>query len=116
MKTKQKIELELNIPEGFEISGINPIFSSTVSGDMAITGIVSLKPIEPPLELETNRFVCIQDSSRIINVYLHSNNQRMGSAINSFNKPAEARDLAKILNYWAENNRLPERVVVKEAK
>ena len=98
---KTKIEFEVDIPEGQEFDKFEPLICTTLNGDIAFTGIAKLKPIEPPLELETRDFI---DTS--LNIVDFGN-------MKGFNSPAEARDLAKILNYWAEKGKLPDRVVVK---
>lgn len=62
------------------------------------------RPVEPPLELETPVFVSL----------INNGNLKLGyddtffelTELMQVNKP-QARDLAKILNYWAEKGELP---------
>lgn len=68
------------------------------------------RPVEPPLELETPVFVSL----------INNGNLKLGyddaffelTELMQVNKP-QARDLAKILNYWAEKGKLP-KVKLKE--
>jgi len=125
---KRKVEIELDIPEGYEVcrydypkSGEHFINASgfhdcNIRNEALAYKFIVLKPIEPPLELETDVFarhdkllsgrVCIQTPDTGDTEYLYL-------GVEDFHTPAEARDLAKILNYWAEKGKLPERVVVK---
>jgi len=71
-----------------------------------------VKQTEPAFELETDFFALDGefDDAKINAISSHS----VYVSITDHLAQAEARDLAKILTYWAENGRLPDRVVVKE--
>jgi hypothetical protein len=133
MSAKRKVEIELDIPEGYEVDR----YDYPKSGEHFINGsgfhdcnigreslaykFVILKPVEPPLELETDRYLKGSDNVGYsidgFYVRLYVNDEPDKIQISNepvVDTPAEARDLAKILNYWADNGKLPERVVVKE--
>jgi len=72
-----------------------------------------VKLIEPHFELETDNFLSSNniDKVRWIRISLCGRNLFIdGTCLTS---SAQSRDLAKIINYWAENGKLPDRVVVK---
>ncbi len=132
---KKKIEIELDIPDGYEFVGMgaptrgshyyNPHYAEIMeyNGKWENYRTMIFKPIEPPLELETELFVkrgeidndeiCIQIAKED---GLFAKEDGLCIDTGQVSSPKEARDLAKILNYWAANNRLPERVVVKEGE
>lgn len=118
---KTKIEIELEIPEGYEIENIK-----NLKQEEALNGIekphlyvdtyVYLQPIEPPLELESGLF---EEMGRVDGdlIFLARQDQAIKFSLTDYELSfSAARDLAKILNYWAEKGRLPDRVVVKEGK
>lgn len=117
---KQKIEIEIDVPKGYELESFmpdkmniekSPLFNSANSWYSAY---VSYRLVEPPLELETQAF---NNLSEVVMIVRHTNfNTESLNIIRTWNMtPAEARDLAKILNYWAEHGKLP-KVTVKEAE
>ena len=114
MKTKkQKIEIEVEIPEGQEFDKFEPLICTTLNGDIAFTGIVKLKPIEPSLELESGLFEEMGRVDRDL-IFLARQDQAIKFSLTDYELSfSAARDLAKILNYWAEKGKLPERVLVK---
>ena len=73
-------------------------------------------PIAPPLELETEMFVKRGeiDSDEITTQIAKEDGLCIDTG--QVSSPAEARDLAKILMFWAEFNKLPERVTVRGGK
>lgn len=121
-KKKQKIEIE--VPEGCEFLEIKepkvPDYMRSTLDINAATNVTTysvlkelvFRPIEPPLELETDRFA---RQGKVDWAYIAVVDQKLElkNLIYSHLAPAEARDLAKILTYWADNGKLTERVVVK---
>jgi hypothetical protein len=110
---KQKIEIEIEIPEGMEIVKTTEHNSISIFSDkMSVNMLVYLRDIEPPLELETHWFV-ENEELESDKVFLCRQGRKLKLAVagDEF-EPAAVRDLAKILNYWAKNGKLPERVVV----
>lgn len=71
------------------------------------------RPVEPPLELETRLF--IRADAGLKDHFLIDRNGEIDICVDCSLTPAEARDLAKILNYWAEKRRLP-KVKLRGAK
>ena len=121
---KQKIEIELDIPDGFELEYYEVSKNHVPIGNkcFGFSGFYYLKPIEPPLELETEKFLKGSASTgyQIDGFYARLYVYDKPDTIQVSNEPiiaspSEARDLAKILNYWAEHGKLP-KVTVKEAR
>jgi hypothetical protein len=121
---KQKIEIEVEIPEGYEVDR----YGSPLLGEHYINqhgnldamlsnatipfSYLILRPIAPPLELETKHFM--EEGEKVSDfLEIFSDTLTINEKICEELSAAEARDLAKILNYWAETGKLPERVVVK---
>lgn len=72
---------------------------------------IILRRLEPALELETDIFLVRDD--KISPTELKVDNDGDLLIFLDYVTEAEARDLAKILNYYAEFGKLPERVKVK---
>lgn len=109
--TKCKVEFEVNVPEGYEIHSPRIWREHHHMAELQ----VFFRPIEPPLELETNFFSTgYSDLNHIIRQSENESGTKYGQLDYCWKMTqSEARDLAKILNYWADNEKLPERVVVK---
>jgi len=107
----KKIEIELEIPDGYEFDEFrqDDFTNHSFHGPHCEAAII-FKPIEPPLELETEDLLL---DGKIDKNSLFQAQGDLHLRHRYTMNPAEARDLAKILNYWAEKGKLPSRVVVK---
>lgn len=134
-KEMKKQTVEIEVPEGMEFIEERepkvPSYMLRSTGVDCSTNITTktvlrefvFRTITPPLELETDRYLMGSENIGYIidSFYIRPYVKNQLDKIQIGNEPvvdspAEARDLAKILNFWAETGKLPERVVVKGAK